>query len=124
MEVVRLAPNAADAYQTLGNIFQVKGEPRKALDFFMIAAHLPPKVLTPAYIHADGVASCPEEQNIHALVNTVLVRQSPAVQTGLSIDHGDAGSCSMASAGSDVGRAELSTAGHLLPEPSALQRPQ
>ncbi len=45
LEVVRLAPNAADPYRTLGNIYEVKGDPRKALHFFMIAAHLPPKVL-------------------------------------------------------------------------------
>ena len=44
LEVVRLAPNAADPYRTLGNIYEVKGDPRKALHFFMIAAHLPPKV--------------------------------------------------------------------------------
>ena len=44
LEVVRLAPNAPDPYHTLGNIFQVRGDTRKALDFFMIAAHLPPKV--------------------------------------------------------------------------------
>lgn len=44
LEVVRLAPNAPDPYHTLGNIFQVRGDNRKALDFYMIAAHLPPKV--------------------------------------------------------------------------------
>ena len=49
LEVVRLAPNAADPYHTLGNIFEVKGDHRKALDFFMIAAHLPPKVREPAH---------------------------------------------------------------------------
>ena len=45
LEVVRLAPNAADPYRTLGNIYEVRGDHRKALHFFMIAAHLPPKVL-------------------------------------------------------------------------------
>ncbi len=52
LEVVRLAPNAADPYRTLGNIYEVKGDPRKALHFFMIAAHLPPKVPS-RFIMAD-----------------------------------------------------------------------
>ncbi len=43
-EVIRLAPNAADAYHTIGTIQEAMGNPRKALDFYMIAAHLPPKV--------------------------------------------------------------------------------
>ena len=44
MEVVRLSPNAAEPYHTIGTIHEAKGDPRKALDFYMIAAHLPPKV--------------------------------------------------------------------------------
>lgn len=50
MEVVRLSPNAAEPYHTIGTIHEAKGDPRKALDFYMIAAHLPPKVLrTPTF---------------------------------------------------------------------------
>jgi len=45
MEVVRLSPNAAEPYHTIGTIYEAKGNPRKALDFYMIAAHLPPKDL-------------------------------------------------------------------------------
>lgn len=43
-EVIRLAPNTQEAYLTIGTIHEAVGNPRKALDFFMIAAHLPPKV--------------------------------------------------------------------------------
>lgn len=42
--MVRLAPNAAEVYLTIGTIQEAMGNPRKALDCFMIAAHLPPKV--------------------------------------------------------------------------------
>jgi general transcription factor 3C polypeptide 3 (transcription factor C subunit 4) len=44
-EVIRLAPNTTDAYLTIGSIHEAMGSPRKALDFFMIAAHLPPRVM-------------------------------------------------------------------------------
>lgn len=47
MEVVRLSPNAAEAYHTIGTIYEAKGNPRRALDFYMIAAHLPPRVRHP-----------------------------------------------------------------------------
>jgi tetratricopeptide (TPR) repeat protein len=42
-EVIRLAPNNPDPYQTLGMIYEELGNERKALDFLMIAAHLSPK---------------------------------------------------------------------------------
>lgn len=42
-ELVRLAPNVADPYQTLGLIYKEMNEPAKAVEFFMIAAHLTPK---------------------------------------------------------------------------------
>ena len=59
LEVVRLAPNAADPYRTLGNIYEVKGDHRKALHFFMIAAHLPPKVLPRQLRRVPLDARCP-----------------------------------------------------------------
>jgi len=42
-EIVRLAPCAPDAYYMLGLIYDAKGDRKKALNFHMIAAHLPPK---------------------------------------------------------------------------------
>ena len=36
-------PNIADPFHTLGLIYEGEGNPRRALDFFMIAAHLTPK---------------------------------------------------------------------------------
>jgi general transcription factor 3C polypeptide 3 (transcription factor C subunit 4) len=42
-EVVRLAPNVADSYHTLGLLYDAKGDRDKALNFYMIAAHLTPK---------------------------------------------------------------------------------
>ncbi|KAH8961754.1 hypothetical protein BDL97_05G064600 [Sphagnum fallax] len=42
-EVVRLAPNVADSYHTLGLLYDAKGDREKALNFYMIAAHLTPK---------------------------------------------------------------------------------
>ncbi len=44
MGVVREVPNLQDPYHTLGLIHEALHEPRKALDFYMIAAHLAPKV--------------------------------------------------------------------------------
>ena len=44
MEVIKAAPNAADPYQTLGLVHEADGDPRRALDLYMIAAHLTPKV--------------------------------------------------------------------------------
>jgi hypothetical protein len=44
MEVVQEVPNLQDPYHTLGLIHEALHEPRKALDFYMIAAHLAPKV--------------------------------------------------------------------------------
>lgn len=43
LEVIRLAPNLADTYHTLGMTYDALGDTRKALDFYMIAGHLPPK---------------------------------------------------------------------------------
>jgi general transcription factor 3C polypeptide 3 (transcription factor C subunit 4) len=42
-EVVRLAPNAPDAYHLLGLLYEEIGDPSRSLNFFMIAAHLTPK---------------------------------------------------------------------------------
>ena len=43
MEVIRLAPNLPDPYHTLGLLHEAVGNAKKALDFYMIAAHLTPK---------------------------------------------------------------------------------
>jgi general transcription factor 3C polypeptide 3 (transcription factor C subunit 4) len=37
-------PNSAEPYHTLGLLHEVLGNSRKALDFYMIAAHLTAKV--------------------------------------------------------------------------------
>ncbi|KAJ7961663.1 General transcription factor 3C polypeptide 3 [Quillaja saponaria] len=42
-EVVRIAPNLPDSYHTLGLVHKSLGDNRKAMDFYMIAAHLTPK---------------------------------------------------------------------------------
>ncbi|XP_030550361.2 general transcription factor 3C polypeptide 3 isoform X2 [Rhodamnia argentea] len=42
-QVVRLAPNLPDPYDTLGRIYDDLGIDKKAVDFYMIAAHLKPK---------------------------------------------------------------------------------
>lgn len=42
-QVVRLAPNLPDPYDTLGRIYDDLGNDKKAVDFYMIAAHLKPK---------------------------------------------------------------------------------
>ncbi|XP_057443051.1 uncharacterized protein LOC130734588 [Lotus japonicus] len=42
-EVVRLAPNLQDAYHTLGLVYNSRGDYKKAMGFYMIAAHLTPK---------------------------------------------------------------------------------
>lgn len=42
-EVVRIAPNVADSYHTLGLLYDAKGDRKRALNFYMIAAHLTPK---------------------------------------------------------------------------------
>jgi hypothetical protein len=44
MGVVKEVPNLQDPYHTLGLIHEALHEPRRALDFYMIAAHLAPKV--------------------------------------------------------------------------------
>jgi general transcription factor 3C polypeptide 3 (transcription factor C subunit 4) len=40
LEVIKLSPNLPDPYHTLGLLHEAIGNPRKALDFYMIAAHL------------------------------------------------------------------------------------
>ena len=40
-------PNFADPFHTLGLVHEADGNVRRALDFYMIAAHLTPKVRTP-----------------------------------------------------------------------------
>ncbi|KAJ7521433.1 hypothetical protein O6H91_19G054300 [Diphasiastrum complanatum] len=42
-DVVRLAPNVPDSYHTLGLLYDAMGDRKKALNFYMIAAHLTPK---------------------------------------------------------------------------------
>ena len=42
-DVIRLAPNMPDAYETLGTVHEALGEPLKAINLYMIAAHLTPK---------------------------------------------------------------------------------
>ncbi|XP_077231618.1 tetratricopeptide repeat (TPR)-containing protein [Tasmannia lanceolata] len=42
-EVVQLAPNLPDPYHTLGLVYNAIGDKKKALNFYMIAAHLTPK---------------------------------------------------------------------------------
>ncbi|KAL2539019.1 tetratricopeptide repeat (TPR)-containing protein [Forsythia ovata] len=42
-EVIRLAPNLSDPYHTLGLIYNEMGDKKRALNFYMIAAHLTPK---------------------------------------------------------------------------------
>ena len=43
-DVLRLAPNLSDPYHTLGRLHEAAGDTRTALDFYMLAAHLTPKV--------------------------------------------------------------------------------
>ncbi|XP_049520458.1 general transcription factor 3C polypeptide 3 isoform X2 [Dermacentor silvarum] len=43
MEVVRLAPRAAEPFQTLGMIYEALGEPQRALQFSLIGAYLSPQ---------------------------------------------------------------------------------
>lgn len=42
-EVIRLAPNVPDAYHTLGLVYDTCHDKTKAINFYMIAAHLTPK---------------------------------------------------------------------------------
>ncbi|KAL3513257.1 hypothetical protein ACH5RR_025974 [Cinchona calisaya] len=42
-EVIRLSPNLPDPYHRLGLIYNEMGDKKRALDFYMIAAHLTPK---------------------------------------------------------------------------------
>lgn len=44
MEVIRLEPNMPDPYHLLGVLHEAVGNHKKGLDFYMIAAHLTPKV--------------------------------------------------------------------------------
>lgn len=43
-DVIRLAPNMPEAYYTLGALHENANDPRKAINFYIIAAHLDPKV--------------------------------------------------------------------------------
>ena len=42
MQVVKECPNLADPYHTLGLLHEAQGNSRRALDLYMIAAHLTP----------------------------------------------------------------------------------
>eukprot|EP00850_Spirogloea_muscicola_P009520 SM000053S17477 [mRNA] locus=s53:596285:603110:+ [translate_table: standard] len=42
-DVIRLAPNIPDSYHTLGLLYDAMGNRKKALSFYMLAAHLTPK---------------------------------------------------------------------------------
>jgi len=43
LEAIRLCPAQPDAYHTLGLIYEEDGAPAKALEFYIIAAHLTPR---------------------------------------------------------------------------------
>jgi general transcription factor 3C polypeptide 3 (transcription factor C subunit 4) len=45
MEAVRLAPHAPDIYHTLAEVHEAAGDPRRALDFLMLAVHMAPKAV-------------------------------------------------------------------------------
>ncbi|CAN4098038.1 unnamed protein product [Withania somnifera] len=42
-EVIRLSPNLPDPYHTLGLIYNAMGDKKRAMNFYMLAAHLSPK---------------------------------------------------------------------------------
>ncbi|XP_055832295.1 uncharacterized protein LOC129901198 isoform X2 [Solanum dulcamara] len=42
-EVIRLSPNLPDPYHTLGLIYDAMGDKKRAMNFYMLAAHLSPK---------------------------------------------------------------------------------
>lgn len=43
LDVVKIAPNLPDPYHTLGLLHEQKGDKKKALDLYMIAAHITPR---------------------------------------------------------------------------------
>jgi tetratricopeptide (TPR) repeat protein len=43
LEVIRQAPEYSPAFQTLGVIYEELGQPQKALDIYLVAAHITPK---------------------------------------------------------------------------------
>jgi tetratricopeptide (TPR) repeat protein len=43
LDIIRQAPNVSDPYHTLGLIYETMNDKKKALEFFMIAAHISPK---------------------------------------------------------------------------------
>lgn len=43
-EVIKIAPSLTDPYKTMGLCYEQTGNNRKALDFYMITAHMAPKV--------------------------------------------------------------------------------
>ena len=55
-DVIRLAPNMPDAYHTLGMLHEAENDPLKAINLYMIAAHLTPRVRT--FQHSPGLDSC------------------------------------------------------------------
>ncbi|GMH45921.1 hypothetical protein BSKO_13884 [Bryopsis sp. KO-2023] len=46
MSIIRQCPNYGDAYHTMGMIINAEGNPRRAIDFYMVAAHFTPKDVT------------------------------------------------------------------------------
>ncbi|KAJ8557801.1 hypothetical protein K7X08_004567 [Anisodus acutangulus] len=42
-EVIRLSPNLPDPYHTLGLVYNAMGDKKRAMNFYMLAAHLSPK---------------------------------------------------------------------------------
>lgn len=46
-DVIKLAPALSDPYKTLGLCHEQSGNSRRALDFYMITAHMTPKVILP-----------------------------------------------------------------------------
>ena len=72
MEVIKAAPNAADPYQTLGLVHEADGDPRRALDLYMIAAHLTPKVGGRGGVGAGPVYYCRPPATAAPMVGPLL----------------------------------------------------
>ena len=66
-EVIKAAPNLTDPYKTMGLCYEQTGNSRKALDFYMITAHMAPKVLTPK------LKRCPAAAQIHHILGRVPI---------------------------------------------------
>lgn len=54
-QVIQECPNTSDPFHTLGLIYEAQGDARRALDFYMIAAHLTPKVARPCLAPSPGI---------------------------------------------------------------------